>query len=194
MKIFIRVAAVVLVIVLGVYLFQKAGRTGATDAGPTNAVAAGNNPGSAAVESNPGNAQVVPIGPSPASGGNVNAANDLAARAGSPQPITVDTNAAPLAPSAILENMRLTIRSYNTQFGENPVGNNAEITAALMGKNPRHLNFIQPDSSLQVNENGELVDAWGTPFFFHQLSGQVMEIHSAGPDKKMWTSDDSVAR
>jgi len=37
-----------------------------------------------------------------------------------------------------------------------------------------------------------LVDAWGTPFFFHQLSGHEMEIHSAGPDKIMWTADDLV--
>ena len=89
--------------------------------------------------------------------------------------------------------MRRVVHGYNTRVrGENPVGDNAEITAALMGKNPRHINFIQPDTGLQVNGNGELVDAWGTPFFFHQLSGQVMEIHSAGPDKKMWTSDDLI--
>jgi len=36
------------------------------------------------------------------------------------------------------------------------------------------------------------VDPWGTPYFFHQLSGKEMEIHSAGPDKMMWTADDLV--
>ena len=41
---------------------------------------------------------------------------------------------------------------------------------------------------------GELVDAWGTPYFFHQISGSEMEIHSAGPDKIMWTSDDLVVK
>ena len=47
---------------------------------------------------------------------------------------------------------------------------------------------------MRVNENGEMVDPWGTPYFFHQLSGHEMEIHSAGPDKIMWTFDDLVAR
>lgn len=106
-------------------------------------------------------------------------------------PAIADTNA-PASPDAILESMRRVIRGYNTQFGENPVGNNAEITAALTANNPRHLNFIQPDTGLRINGHGELVDAWGTPFFFHQLSGQDMEIHSAGPDRIMWTSDDLV--
>jgi hypothetical protein len=54
--------------------------------------------------------------------------------------------------------------------------------------------FIRPDSGLRINEKGELVDAWGTPFFFHQLSGSEMEIRSAGPDKVMWTDDDLVTK
>jgi hypothetical protein len=47
---------------------------------------------------------------------------------------------------------------------------------------------------LRINGKGELVDYWGTPFFFHQLSGTEMEIHSAGPDKVMWTADDLVTK
>jgi len=86
------------------------------------------------------------------------------------------------------------VHNYNSAFGENPVGTNPEITATLMGKNPKGINFITPDSGLRVNENGEMVDAYGTPFFFHQLSGQEMEIRSAGEDRKMWTFDDVVTR
>ena len=88
----------------------------------------------------------------------------------------------------------MAVHNYNSAFGENPVGTNPEITAALMGKNPKDINFITPDSGLRVNENGEMVDAYGTPFFFHQLSGTEMEIHSAGPDRILWTFDDLVAR
>ena len=88
----------------------------------------------------------------------------------------------------------MAIHNYNSAFGENPVGTNPEITAALMGKNPKQINFITSDSGLRVNANGEMVDAYGTPFFFHQLSGQEMEIRSAGEDRKMWTFDDQVTR
>jgi hypothetical protein len=89
--------------------------------------------------------------------------------------------------------MRTTIRQYGQMFGGNPVGNNAEITAALDGNNPRHIHFLKADGN-RVNENGELVDVWGTPYFFHQLSGTQMEIRSAGPDRIMYTLDDLVIR
>jgi hypothetical protein len=89
--------------------------------------------------------------------------------------------------------MRTTIHLYDSMFGGNPVGTNAEITKALHGDNPRHADFLS-SSVNPVNAAGELVDPWGTPYFFHQLSGHVMEIRSAGPDKIMWTADDLVIR
>jgi hypothetical protein len=39
-----------------------------------------------------------------------------------------------------------------------------------------------------------MIDRWGTPYFFHQISATSMEIHSAGPDRKMGTEDDIVHR
>ena len=97
-----------------------------------------------------------------------------------------------MEPATVLDNMRIVLRNYGSMFGGNPVGNNQEITAALNGDNPKQVRFINPDSGLRINGNGELVDWWGTPFFFHQLSASETEIHSAGPDRKMWTSDDLV--
>ena len=73
----------------------------------------------------------------------------------------------------------------------NPVGENVEITAALMGRNKLKYAFIPPDRPA-VSSKGELCDRWGTPFFFHQLSGEKMEIRSAGPDRRLWTLDDEV--
>lgn len=81
-----------------------------------------------------------------------------------------------------------TFRSNFPRNG-NPVGNNADITAALTGKNKLRLALIPPDHSA-INRDGELCDRWGTPFFFHAESANRMEIRSAGPDKKMWTDDD----
>ncbi|HXF10551.1 MAG TPA: hypothetical protein VN625_07170 [Desulfuromonadaceae bacterium] len=109
-------------------------------------------------------------------------------------PATATAENQNLPAATVMENMRSVIRLYGSQFGGNPVGNNTEITAALTGNNPKQVNFIQPDSGLRLSDKGELVDPWGTPFFFHQLSGTVMEIHSAGPDRKMWTADDVVAK
>ncbi len=73
----------------------------------------------------------------------------------------------------------------------NPVGENAEITAALTGRNRLGFAFV-PKGHPAINAKGELCDRWGTPFFFHQISGEEMEIRSAGPDRKLWTDDDEV--
>jgi hypothetical protein len=76
--------------------------------------------------------------------------------------------------------------------GGNPVGDNAEITAVLNGKNKLGYAFIRPDHPA-LNRQGELCDRWGTPFYFHQISGTVMEVRSAGPDRQHWTADDIAA-
>jgi len=95
-----------------------------------------------------------------------------------------------LPPATVLENMRTTFRQYQLRFHENPVGDNAEITRALNGGNPGQVIFVRPDDGMRVNQHGELVDNWGTPYFFHQLSRTEMEIRCAGPDRRMWTADD----
>ena len=64
---------------------------------------------------------------------------------------------------------------------------------AIMGANPKSARLGPPDG-MSLNGNGELLDPWGTPYFFHQLSATEMEVHSAGPDKQMWTSDDLVTK
>jgi|ERR1017187_1953565 hypothetical protein len=73
----------------------------------------------------------------------------------------------------------------------NPIGENAEITAALKGRNKLGFEFIPADNPA-INSKGELCDRWGTPYFFHQISGERMEIRSAGPDRRLWTADDEV--
>jgi len=118
---------------------------------------------------------------------------EIASRASSPG--TIATNApAAVSPPTLMENMRAVIRLYGSTFGGNPVGTNPEITAALAGANPKQINFIPADAGLRIDEKGELVDSWGTPFFFHQESGSETEIRSAGPDRRLWTADDLVAK
>jgi hypothetical protein len=72
----------------------------------------------------------------------------------------------------------------------NPVGENAEITAALTGENALRFVFV-PRGHRAINAAGEMCDRWGTPFRFHQRSGTQMEIQSAGPDRRFGTADDA---
>jgi hypothetical protein len=72
----------------------------------------------------------------------------------------------------------------------NPWGENAEITAALTGDNALGLRLI-PRTHPAINAAGELVDRWGTPFLFHALAGDRMEVRSAGADTKFGTPDDA---
>lgn len=99
-----------------------------------------------------------------------------------------------MPPVTVMENYRAALRSYAARFGGNPVGDNAEITAALRGGNRRGATFLTGADGLRVNAAGEAVDVWGTPWFFHQLSRTEMEIRSAGPDRRMWTGDDLVMK
>jgi hypothetical protein len=90
-----------------------------------------------------------------------------------------------------IDNLELTFRDYAASLGGNPVGTNAEITAALLGDNLNQLKLEIPGGST-LNANRELCDPWGTPWFFHQLSRTKMEVRSAGRDKQLHTDDDFV--
>jgi hypothetical protein len=90
-----------------------------------------------------------------------------------------------------IDNLEFTFRDYATNLDGNPVGTNAEITAALRGDNLKQLKLDLPAGS-SVNDAGELCDPWGTPWFFHQLSSRKMEIRSAGKDRELYTEDDFV--
>lgn len=81
------------------------------------------------------------------------------------------------------------ISQFRKHQGSNPIGENDEITAALLGKNPKVLGYLRKDSAY-INPGGQLIDRWGTPYFFHAVSGEKMDIISAGPDLKLRTSDD----
>lgn len=90
-----------------------------------------------------------------------------------------------------IDNLELTLRDYGLALRGNPVGTNAEITAALMGDNEKQMKLEIPAGST-LNDQGELCDPWGTPWFFHQLSATKTEIRSAGPDRVMYNEDDFV--
>ncbi len=92
-------------------------------------------------------------------------------------------------PEEMLMLIQQVLSHYRFAYKENPVGvENFEITEQLLGKNPKKIIFIDADNP--ALRNNELIDQWNTPYFFHPLSGQIMEVYSAGPDKIFWTEDD----
>ncbi len=78
---------------------------------------------------------------------------------------------------------------YRFAFKENPIaGENEEVVAQLLGKNPKNVVYLAQNSSLL--KAGKLIDTWGSPFFFHAQSSKKMEIISPGADQELWTTDD----
>ena len=110
-----------------------------------------------------------------------------------PSPLADELNSPRTTIQRDLQILNGILLAWQTNFHEqgNPVGDNAAITAALTGKNPLNFQFIRRDHPA-IDARGELCDRWGTPFFFHALSGTRMELRSAGPDRQMYTDDDVV--
>lgn len=100
-----------------------------------------------------------------------------------------------ISPEAIkdIDDVQFMLRDFRTRIGGNPEGTNAEIMRAVMGAN-RVQAKLGPRDGQTLNEKGELLDRWGTPYFFHQLSKNEMEVRSFGPDRTMYTSDDIVIK
>ena len=70
-----------------------------------------------------------------------------------------------------------------------PMGDNHDISRALLGHNRYGDVWMNPDDSL-LNEKGLLVDPWGSPYHFHPRSSDAIDIRSAGPDRILFTTDD----
>jgi hypothetical protein len=95
-----------------------------------------------------------------------------------------------------MEDNRAVIRvlnAYRERFGGFPAGEeNRHIVNALAGNNPKGIAFLDR-STAPLNQQGEMVDRWGSPYFFHFIDREWIEIRSAGPDLEMFTDDDVVA-
>jgi hypothetical protein len=73
--------------------------------------------------------------------------------------------------------------------GALPTGSNRELVAALAGENPHRIRFLDP-AAPYLNADGELLDRWQVPLFFHFVEADDVGLRSAGPDRVMWTADD----
>jgi len=73
--------------------------------------------------------------------------------------------------------------------GALPTGSNRELVAALAGDNPHRIRFIDSTGPF-INADGELLDRWQVPLFFHFVEANDAGVRSAGPDRVLWTADD----
>lgn len=113
-------------------------------------------------------------------------------------PAALDATAAEIVPrlhvpdATVREDLEVLdelLRLYRRTYGENPVGDNEEIAAALRGANQHQIAYL-PERAGMFDAAGRLLDRWGTPYFFHAVAGDRMEIISAGPDRDLHTADD----
>jgi|GEM_PF-1187905 len=85
------------------------------------------------------------------------------------------------------------LEEFRRAFGAMPTGElNDEIVRRLQGENPKGI-AVLPKTHPNLSAEGELLDRFGTPYRFHPESAWHMTVRSAGPDKKMWTSDDQIS-
>ncbi len=90
----------------------------------------------------------------------------------------------------LMEQVQTAILNYQLEYDAPPPGKtNAELIRALSGDNPRNIEFLnlKPD---EIDPQGNLLDAWGTPFLIKVIDPKHPLIQSAGPDKQWDSSDD----
>ncbi len=87
------------------------------------------------------------------------------------------------------------LRQYLRRLGRRealPIGNDSDLAKVLGGQNPMKYATL-PANHPAFSPDGRLRDRWGTPYFVHPVAPGSFEIRSAGPDRKMFTSDDLIA-
>jgi hypothetical protein len=107
-------------------------------------------------------------------------------------PLAAELNAQDHPPQRDLEILREMLLSFTTSLklaNLPPMGDNQDITAALTGNNRKKLVVIPP-AHPSVDEEGRLLDRWGTPYHFHARSAESFDLRSAGPDRTLFTVDD----
>jgi hypothetical protein len=92
------------------------------------------------------------------------------------------------------DNLILGLQQYREFVGNYPTGNNITIAKALLGRTEKKVLILAVRNKSDINDKGEILDPWGTPFRFYFSDNEVM-IRSAGPNKvwedsEVQTADD----
>ena len=90
-----------------------------------------------------------------------------------------------------MTNLAVGFAHYHAVFGNFPTGNNAQVTSALHGSNPRKV-VIDPMGPRRMNKGDELRDIWDTPYRFNFASNSTIAVSSAGKNGSFGDEDDLV--
>lgn len=93
------------------------------------------------------------------------------------------------SPERELEILQDLISQHHRALGDGSMGDNGDVVNALVG--PEGPGTWLPRSSPRLRE-GQLIDRWGSPYWFHPNAANQMEIRSAGPDRNLFTGDDII--
>jgi hypothetical protein len=86
------------------------------------------------------------------------------------------------------DNLILGLQQYREFIGSYPTGNNITVAKALLGRTDKKVLILAVRNKSDINDKGEILDPWRTPFRFYFAENEVM-IRSAGPNK-VWEDSD----
>ena len=86
-----------------------------------------------------------------------------------------------------LDNVFILIKQRDPRY----YATNEDLVLFLTGQKGNLTPYLSPDSPL-LNDQGQILDRFGSPLIVHPLSKDQIEIRSAGPDQAPYTEDDVI--
>lgn len=93
------------------------------------------------------------------------------------------------SPERELEIIQELLVQSQRALGPGSYGDNNDITRTLVGNTKEGIWLPRTSPRIQ---NGEVLDRWGSPYWFHANDGKRIEIRSPGPDRELFTGDDVI--
>lgn len=88
-----------------------------------------------------------------------------------------------LHPKAVETQLCAALTQFEIEYGAMPTGDNAQIVAALRGKNPRSITFLETAPRF-LNAAGVVIDTWKMPYRIDASTPAQPRVYSFGPDKQ----------
>jgi hypothetical protein len=110
-------------------------------------------------------------------------------------PLAVELNSPQFTPQHDVDVLHTLLRQYLRRLGHReglPIGNDSDLAKVLRGDNPMKYAALPPNHPA-ISREARLVDRWGNPYFVHPVAENSFEVRSAGPDGRLFTSDDILA-
>lgn len=87
--------------------------------------------------------------------------------------------------SKLVDSAFLLIKNRDTR----EYATNEDLVLFLQGQNAYQSTYLGKTSPA-LNDDGQLIDRWASPLIVHPVSQKILELRSAGPDRKPYTDDD----